>query len=117
MAELGHDSNSPPKKSAARPWRLLRLRLGLVLKRTIIDHLISIRPLDPAADQQKDVAADALSVRRQPAIQEAWGTSIVRKFGSSLNNIQIGLSNYRSSSRERYRPTRYGHWSRRGFAS
>ena len=98
MAKLGHDRHLAAEEKRRKALAIcLRLRFGVGAQKNDIDHLIfSIRLLYRLVDQQKDVAADALSVRRQPAIEEAWENVDLfpADLALALNNIQIGLSNY-----------------------
>jgi hypothetical protein len=97
MAKLEHDRYVSDEEQRRKALGIcLRLRFGAGAQKHDIDNLIyRIRPLDHITFQ-REVAADALSVCRQPAIEEAWENVDLfpADLALALNNVQLGRSNY-----------------------
>jgi hypothetical protein len=96
MARLGHDRHLAAEEKRRKALGIcLRLRFGVGVQKRELEFLMdNMCPLDPV--REKDVAADALRVRRQPAIEEAWQNLDLfpAEFALTLNNIHIGMRNY-----------------------
>lgn len=98
MAKLGHDKYLAGEQQRRKALAIcLRLRHGAGQLKADIDVLTyKTRQPDSGDHQERVVVADSLSVRPQPAVQEAWENVELfpPELALALNNIQIGLSNY-----------------------
>ncbi|MGX9431597.1 MULTISPECIES: hypothetical protein [Bradyrhizobium] len=109
MAKLDHDREVLAEERRRKALAVcLRLRFGAGAQKHDIDNLaFRIRPLNHATFQ-RDIAADTLIVRSQPAIEEAWENVDLfpADLALALHNMQLGRSNY-ELFKERYADQRW----------